>query len=152
MQYEFDKTKNAWFPRIDADFMAVYQLNYGFTAEGVPEPTKPQDEEKEAESEQLEVQKKPKVKAKEVAEWFEEDQKKSTKVYVSNLPTTISEEEFVEFMSKCGMVEFDVRSKKPKVKLYKDQLYCYFHLYMYQLFLLISKSFLIPLDYQAFNL
>lgn len=120
MQYEFDKTKNAWFPRIDADFMAVYQLNYGFTAEGIPEPTKPQDEEKEAESEKLEVPKKPKVKAKEVAEWFEEDQKKSTKVYVSNLPTTISEEEFVQFMSKCGMVEFDVRSKNPKVKLYKD--------------------------------
>ena len=49
MQYEFDKAKNAWFPKIDDDFMANYQLGYGFTAQGVPEPTKPQEEEKEAE-------------------------------------------------------------------------------------------------------
>merc|ERR1719445_545374 len=67
------------------------------------------------------VEKKAKVKGKEEkAEWFDEDQTKSTKVYVSNLPSSISEEDFVEFMSKCGMVEFDVRTKKPKVKLYKD--------------------------------
>ena len=34
MVYEWDKEKNAWFPRIDEDFMAVYQMNYGFTADG----------------------------------------------------------------------------------------------------------------------
>ncbi len=34
MVYEWDKAKNAWFPRIDEDFMAVYQMNYGFTPEG----------------------------------------------------------------------------------------------------------------------
>ena len=121
MQYEFDKAKNAWVPKIDEDFMANYQLGYGFTAEGVPEPTKPQEEEKEKEVEAESAPKKAKVKGKEEkAEWFDEDQTKSTKVYVSNLPSSISEEDFVEFMSKCGMVEFDVRTKKPKVKLYKD--------------------------------
>ena len=120
MQYEFDKAKNAWVPKIDEDFMANYQMGYGFTAEGVPEPTKPQEEEKDTEVEEEAAPKKPKVKGKEVAEWFEEEQTRTTKVYVSNLPSTISEEEFVEFMSKCGMVEFDVRTKKPKVKLYKD--------------------------------
>lgn len=26
----WDDTKNAWFPKIDDDFMAVYQMNYGF--------------------------------------------------------------------------------------------------------------------------
>lgn len=26
----WDETKNAWFPKIDDDFMAVYQMNYGF--------------------------------------------------------------------------------------------------------------------------
>eukprot|EP00095_Tigriopus_kingsejongensis_P010972 maker-scaffold270_size230592-snap-gene-1.22 protein:Tk10972 transcript:maker-scaffold270_size230592-snap-gene-1.22-mRNA-1 annotation:"hiv tat-specific factor 1-like protein" len=31
MLYEWDREKNAWFPRIDEDFMAQYQLNYGFT-------------------------------------------------------------------------------------------------------------------------
>ena len=66
--------------------------------------------------------KKPKVKEKpKEAEWFQEEDAKSTKVYVSNLPLDISEEEFIEYMSKCGMVEFDARSKKPKVKLYKDK-------------------------------
>ena len=66
--------------------------------------------------------KKPKVKEKpKEAEWFQEEDAKSTKVYVSNLPLDISEEEFIEYMSKCGMVEFDSRSKKPKVKLYKDK-------------------------------
>ena len=41
MVYEYDETKKAWFPKIDNDFMAVYQLNYGFTSDGTPEPTKP---------------------------------------------------------------------------------------------------------------
>jgi len=36
MIYEWDKAKNAWFPRIDEDFMAVYQMNYGFTPDGKP--------------------------------------------------------------------------------------------------------------------
>ena len=35
MVYEWDKSKNAWFPRIDEDFMAVYQMNYGFTPDGI---------------------------------------------------------------------------------------------------------------------
>ena len=26
----------------------------------------------------------------------------------------------MEFMSKCGMIDLDVRTNKPKVKLYKD--------------------------------
>jgi HIV Tat-specific factor 1 len=34
MIYEWDTVKNAWFPRIDEDFMAVYQMNYGFNADG----------------------------------------------------------------------------------------------------------------------
>ena len=121
MVYEYDTAKKAWFPKIDSDFMAVYQLNYGFTADGTPEPTKPAEEpEKEVEAEQEpKIKKKVKEKPKE-AEWFEEEQSKSTKVYVSNLPSVVTEESFVEFMSKCGMVEFDARTKKPKVKLYKD--------------------------------
>ena len=52
-------------------------------------------------------------------EWFEEDESKSTKVYVSGLPSTITDEEFEQFVSKCGMVEHDIRTKKSKLKLYK---------------------------------
>ena len=32
--YEWDAGKSAWFPRIDEDFMAHYQMNYGFTKDG----------------------------------------------------------------------------------------------------------------------
>lgn len=42
----------------------------------------------------------------------------NTKVYVSNLPTDITEEEFVDFMQKCGLVMRDGPSGKMKVKLY----------------------------------
>jgi len=116
--YELDEVKNAWFPKLDEDFMAAYQINYGFTADGKAEPTKPTEEAPKAVPEP--VPKKSKGTSDEPAKWFDEDTAKSTKVYVSNLPSSITEESFVELMSKCGMVEFDIRTKKPKVKLYKD--------------------------------
>ena len=31
LTYEWDEEKKAWFPAIGEDFMAMYQLNYGFT-------------------------------------------------------------------------------------------------------------------------
>lgn len=116
--YELDETKNAWFPRLDEEFMAAYQINYGFTADGKAEPTKPSEEVAKPAPEP--VVKKTKGTIDEPAKWFDEEDAKSTKVYVSNLPTTVTEESFVELMSKYGMVEFDIRTKKPKVKLYKD--------------------------------
>ena len=65
------------------------------------------------------VPKKPKK-----AEWFDEDSEKTTKVYVTGLPDgkaeNWDEEEFTKYMSKCGVVDIDVRTNKPKVKLYKD--------------------------------
>ena len=30
MVYEFDEEKKAWFPQLGEEFMAAYQLNYGF--------------------------------------------------------------------------------------------------------------------------
>lgn len=44
----------------------------------------------------------------------------NTKVYVSNLPTDITEEEFVEMMSKYGMIFRDPASNKMKIKLYAE--------------------------------
>ena len=40
---------------------------------------------------------------------------------MSRLPEDITEEEFAELMGKCGMVEHDIRTKKSKLKLYKDK-------------------------------
>eukprot|EP00092_Neocalanus_flemingeri_P018482 GFUD01020002.1.p1 GENE.GFUD01020002.1~~GFUD01020002.1.p1 ORF type:complete len:583 (-),score=207.57 GFUD01020002.1:2-1750(-) len=117
--YELDEVKNAWFPKIDEDFMAIYQLNYGFTADGKAEPTKPSEEVAKPVPEPV-VKKTKGTVVDEPAKWFDVEEAKTTKVYVSNLPTSITEESFVELMSKCGMVEFDVRTKKPKVKIYRD--------------------------------
>ncbi|XP_064628383.1 17S U2 SnRNP complex component HTATSF1-like [Lineus longissimus] len=52
--------------------------------------------------------------------WFEMDQDRNTNVYVSGLPADITNDEFIELMSKYGMVMFDPLTKKPKAKLYKD--------------------------------
>lgn len=54
-------------------------------------------------------------------EWFEESTETNTKVYVSNLPDDITEDEFVEVMSKCGMIFRDPTTNKFKVKLYAEK-------------------------------
>lgn len=52
--------------------------------------------------------------------WFDQDLKSNTKVYVSNLPSDLTELEFAEFMQKCGIIMKDVDTGKIKLKLYAD--------------------------------
>ena len=88
--YEWDVDKKAWFPKMDEDFMAMYQLSYGFTKDGVPQPTVP-DPEEESKKELVVVPAKKKAKtAESEAKWFEEDETTVKKVYVSGLPTDIT--------------------------------------------------------------
>ena len=47
------------------------------------------------------------------------DEEKNTTVYTSGFPPTIDEEEYVKFMTKCGVVQKDPRTGKPKIKLYR---------------------------------
>lgn len=141
--YEWDHDKHAWFPKLTEDFLAAYQANYG-TAEGapsegasntsgssqmaaIPEKTAPP------------AQNQPENPSKKVAKgkqsepgWFEIDDAHNTRVYVSNLPDDIDEEEFFELMSKCGLVMKDEKGQF-KIKLYRtadghlkgDALCCY---------------------------
>lgn len=44
----------------------------------------------------------------------------NTKVYISNMPIDVTEEEFTELMGKCGMIMKDPKTQKYKVKLYMD--------------------------------
>lgn len=53
--------------------------------------------------------------------WFEVDEDHNTSVYVSNLPLDISEDDFVGYMKKCGLIMKDLDTNKFKVKLYKDK-------------------------------
>jgi len=127
MLYEWDGGKNAWFPRIDEDFMAQYQMSYGFDNDGAAKPTMP-DPEPDPEAVAAEKAKKAtedaaagkKAPAKK-PQWFEDDSEKSTKVYVCGLPLNFDEEKLHDLMSKCGIIEIDVRTNKPKLKLYRDE-------------------------------
>ncbi|XP_050028144.1 17S U2 SnRNP complex component HTATSF1 isoform X1 [Dermacentor andersoni] len=142
--YEWDHDKHAWFPKLTEDFLAAYQANYG-TAVGTPSEgaghTSGSSQvaaipEKAAvpavnPSEQLNPKKPDKGKPAEPG-WFEIDDAHNTRVYVSNLPDDIDEEEFFEMMSKCGLVMKDEKGQF-KIKLYRtpdgqlkgDALCCY---------------------------
>jgi HIV Tat-specific factor 1 len=52
--------------------------------------------------------------------WFEIPPEQNTKVYVSNLPLDITDDEFGELMSKCGLIMKDLKTGKLKLKLYRD--------------------------------
>lgn len=118
IKYFWDKEKNAWFPKIDDDFMAQYQLSYGFV-DNTSKPDLNEKKEKEVKQEQPEnkVEKGVKRKATDPT-WFDVKDEENKNVYVSNLPTDITEEEFVDFMQKCGLVMRDMATGKMKIKLY----------------------------------
>lgn len=139
--YDWDHEKRAWFPKINDDFIAAYQASYGFNEEGVPDPAvaNPPDESSAGKPEEPKKQDEPikpdesseEGKAKESTQkgekrkadpgWFEVEQTKNTNVYVSGLPPDITPDEFVEIMSKCGIVMRDPITEEYKIKLYKDK-------------------------------
>ncbi|KAM4727135.1 17S U2 SnRNP complex component HTATSF1 [Anableps anableps] len=145
--YDWDHEKKAWFPKITEDFIAAYQANYGFTPEGdlgankvaqsssesvAPESnSKLPEKEKSAnpapspapEQQETSVKEAKQKGEKRKAEpgWFDIEEDKNTNVYVSGLPPDISPDEFVELMSKCGIVMRDPITEEYKVKLYKDK-------------------------------
>jgi hypothetical protein len=52
--------------------------------------------------------------------WFDMDEQFNTKVYVSNLPLDVTEEEFLDVMRKGGVVMRDPETGKMKIKLYTE--------------------------------
>jgi len=105
--YIWDQEKSAWFPRVDDDFMAKYQMSYGFV-DNVTKVEEPDDS------------KKPEKRKASDPSWFDLDDEHNTKVYVSNLPDDINEQEFIDFMQKCGLIGKDLKNGKFKIKLYKE--------------------------------
>lgn len=139
--YEWDHEKKAWFPKLTEDFLAAYHANYG-AAEGAASgagssggsgqvATMAPRQLPENLSELPQQGKSAKPKPAEPG-WFEIDDQHNTRVYVSNLPEDIDEEEFLEVMGKCGLVMKDDRGQY-KIKLYRtpdgrlkgDALCCY---------------------------
>ncbi|XP_018568713.1 HIV Tat-specific factor 1 homolog [Anoplophora glabripennis] len=117
MKYFWDKEKTAWFPKVDEDFMARYQMSYGFVDNTKIEVKKPPDDKVQPQD-----PKKVKGEKRKASEptWFEIDENQNTNVYVSHLPIDIEEQEFVDLMQKCGLVMRDPQSGNFKVKLYKE--------------------------------
>ncbi|KAI6190000.1 HIV TAT specific factor 1 [Aphelenchoides bicaudatus] len=131
---EFGKT---WIPEVDVDedFLASYHAQYGgklvlinikinqfptdYSQIKAPEP-EPQEapltkSQKRAKKRQAAAEEAERLKG-----WIQMDADRNTKVYVSGLPKTITEEEYIELMSKYGVIMNDPRTNKPKVRLYKD--------------------------------
>lgn len=120
--YIWDWEKSAWFPKVDDDFMARYQMSYGFTdanatenktEESLPHPEISQKVDKEQRKADA------KRKAQEPPTWFEVDEAHNTVIYVSGLPLDTNMEEVTELVSKCGLIARDEKGKD-KIKLYKD--------------------------------
>lgn len=118
--FQWDEVKKAWFPKIDDDFLAYYQLNYGEYKDDSAVPSCSKENSKETKvgpvnekiSDELKGRKKVN-KGKNLPEapkWFEIDNKNNTKVYVNNLPSDITEKEFLDIMSKYG--------ENPSVNIY----------------------------------
>jgi len=121
--YFWDKEKNAWFPKVDEDFMARYQMTYGFTDNSTSQPKSPEPKElslSEKTKEEKEQRKaEAKRKAQEPPTWFEVDEAHNTAIYVSGLPLDITIEELTQLFAKCGLMARDERGKD-KIKLYRD--------------------------------
>lgn len=115
--YFWDKGKNAWFPKVDEDFLAQYQMSYGFVDNNDNKEKEAIHETKQEKLQNTEVG--IKRKAPEPPAWFDVGEE-STKVYVSKLPLDITETEFVDVMQKCGLVMKDMDTGKMKVKLYAE--------------------------------
>lgn len=120
MTYEWEVSKRAWFPKLDEEFMTTYQLSYGFNPDGTKNenPLKFDDSEEEEEEVKKEEPKEDEKNKK--PSWFEVDDKTNTKVYVSNLPCDLTEDQFIDLMEKCGMILKDLENEY-KIKLYKDE-------------------------------
>ncbi|VDP52391.1 unnamed protein product [Heligmosomoides polygyrus] len=120
-QMKWNATDQEWQPvadQIDEDFIASYQANYGIPYDY--SRSCKLDEERKATEEKRTINIKADNKdAKKGRGWVDMEEKVHA-VYVSNLPTDITMDEF-KFMSKCGVVQPDARTNQPKLKLYTDE-------------------------------
>lgn len=108
--------------QVDEDFMARYQMSYGFTDDNEPpkpeqQPPPPALKETKEEKEQRKVE--AKRKAQEPPSWFEVDEAHNTAIYVSGLPLDITMDELTQLFAKCGLIARDEKGRD-KIKLYKD--------------------------------
>lgn len=106
---------------MDDDFLARYQMSYGFTDAAAAKPAIPVASikvETKAEKEQRKAE--AKKKAQEPSTWFEVDEAHNTAIYITGLPLDITVEELTEMVTKFGLLARDDKAKD-KIKVYKDE-------------------------------
>ncbi|XP_062940164.1 17S U2 SnRNP complex component HTATSF1 [Cynocephalus volans] len=126
--YEWDLDKKAWFPKITEDFIATYQANYGFSNDGPSNSTanvqhintRTAEEPPQRKTPEPSDPRKRGEKRKTESGWFHVEEDRNTNVYVSGLPPDITVDEFIQLMSKFGIIMRDPQTEEFKVKLYKD--------------------------------
>ncbi|KAI5132111.1 Hiv Tat-Specific Factor 1 [Manis pentadactyla] len=126
--YEWDLNKKAWYPKITKEFIATYQANYGFSSDGASSSTvnvqnisaPTAEEPPQRKSPEPSDSKKRGEKRKAESGWFHVEEDRNTNVYVSGLPPDITVDEFIQLMSKFGIIMRDPQTEDFKVKLYKD--------------------------------
>uniref|UniRef100_A0A4X1SF94 17S U2 SnRNP complex component HTATSF1 n=1 Tax=Sus scrofa TaxID=9823 RepID=A0A4X1SF94_PIG len=126
--YEWDLDKKAWFPKITEDFIATYQANYGFSNDGASSSAASVQDVSARTTEEPPQRKTPEPsdprkkgeKRKAESGWFHVEEDRNTNVYVSGLPPDITVDEFIQLMSKFGIIMRDPQTEEFKVKLYKD--------------------------------
>ncbi|EFO19675.1 HIV TAT specific factor 1 [Loa loa] len=118
---EWNQISQQWLPvvEINEDFLAQYHSNYGIKYD-FGQKQGSSMEEKDEKSENPKPVKHKLHDKKEQQGWVELEEERNTSVYVSNLPFSITEESFIELMSKCGVIQRDARTNKLKIKLYKN--------------------------------
>ncbi|XP_014665191.1 PREDICTED: HIV Tat-specific factor 1 homolog [Priapulus caudatus] len=146
-----EEERNEWYSSLTEqqkrDHWDYYNQHYeqyaaGLTNEGQGEnKEKGGDEQTEDSSKKESGSTKQGAKKKQESTWFDVSENKNTNVYVSNLPLSTTEDNFIQLMSKYGLILHDPQTGKPKVKLYKDEeghfkgdaLCCYFKIESVQL-------------------
>ncbi|KAL3089780.1 hypothetical protein niasHT_020222 [Heterodera trifolii] len=133
----WNEVSGQWLPdvEVDEDFLALYNANYGveYDYSKMPQPSTRNTRDASPTAGTLEggKEKKPLTKEEKLAKkreaikraegWVELDEERNTSVYVHGFPSSIDEEQFIEFMSKCGVIMKDPRTGKPKLKLYRTE-------------------------------
>lgn len=111
-QYVYDTESRQWLTpdqRIEDELQALVDLH------DTKNPEQANDE-----SGDVKKPKKKKKKRKKASDkWV--DTKQNTWVYVTGLHNDTTEEELAQVFAKCGVIQTDLRTGKPRIKLYRNK-------------------------------
>lgn len=95
----WNEASQQWLPNVDVDenFLAMYHANYGvaYDYSQIATPSNTLKKEKPLTKEEKQIKKRELEKQQNIQGWVDIDEEKNTNVYVSGLPSTITEEEFI---------------------------------------------------------